>query len=96
MIVVSLTIFLGTLYPLLVEAFTNNKISVGEPYYNSTVNIIMIPAILVMGVGPILSWGNKNTLKVLKKLLPLILISILTSILMRINFSYDFLKNLFF
>ena len=59
MVIVCATVFLGTIYPLLVEAFTNNKISVGEPYYNSTVVPIMIPAILVMGIGPILSWEEK-------------------------------------
>ena len=46
--------------------FSNNKISVGEPYFNSTVVPIMIPAILIMGIGPILSWGDKSTKKKLK------------------------------
>ena len=56
MIVVCSSVFLGTIYPLIIEAFSNNKISVGEPYYNSTVIPIIIPAILVMGIGPLLSW----------------------------------------
>jgi len=63
MVVVCSTVFLGTIYPLLVEALTDNKISVGEPYYNSTVIPIMIPAILVMGIGPILGWGKENKSK---------------------------------
>ena len=71
------TVFLGTTYPLLVEAFTNSKISVGEPYYNSTVIPIMIPAILIMGVGPMLSWGKENKSKVFKEILPNILLTIL-------------------
>jgi len=76
-IVVCATVFLGTIYPLLVEAFTNSKISVGEPYYNSTVIPIMIPAILIMGIGPMLSWGKENKSKVFKKILPNILLTIL-------------------
>ena len=55
MIVVCATVFLGTVYPLAIEAISNTKISVGEPYYNSTVIPIILPAILVMGVGPILT-----------------------------------------
>ena len=55
MVVVCSTVFLGTVYPLLIEALTSNKISVGEPYYNSTVVPIIMPAILIMGIGPILS-----------------------------------------
>jgi len=77
MIIVCATVFLGTIYPLLVEAFTNSKISVGEPYYNTTVIPIIVPAILVMGVGPMLSWGKENKLKIFKKILPNILLTFL-------------------
>tara|TARA_Y100000590_G_scaffold43748_1_gene46543 strand:- start:3689 stop:5566 length:1878 start_codon:yes stop_codon:yes gene_type:complete len=80
MVVVCATVFLGTVYPLFIEAFTNNKISVGEPYYNSTVVPIMIPAILIMGIGPILSWNREDFLKTFKKILPNILITILMTI----------------
>ena len=90
MVVVCATVFLGTVYPLLVEAFTNNKISVGEPYYNSTVIPIMIPAILVMGIGPILEWGKENKSKIFKKILPSILLTtILTIFIFLIYQSYS-------
>ena len=80
MVVVCATVFLGTIYPLLVEAFTNNKISVGEPYFNSTVIPIMIPAILIMGIGPMLSWGKENKSKILKKIFPNILLTVIMTI----------------
>ena len=80
MVIVCATVFLGTIYPLLVEAFTNNKISVGEPYYNSTVVPIMIPAILVMGIGPILSWGREDKSKTFKKIFPSILLTIVITV----------------
>ena len=80
MVVVCGTVFLGTVYPLLVEAFTNNKISVGEPYYNSTVIPIMIPAILVMGIGPILSWKKGDVSKTFKEVLPSIFLTVAMTI----------------
>ena len=80
MVVVCASVFLGTIYPLLVEAFTNNKISVGEPYYNSTVVPIMIPAILVMGIGPMLSWGREDKSKIFKKIFPSILLTIIITV----------------
>ena len=90
MVVVCATVFLGTIYPLLVEAFTNNKISVGEPYYNSTVIPIMIPALLVMGIGPILGWGKENKSKTLKKIFPSILLTtIMTIFIFLIYQSYS-------
>jgi len=79
MIVVCASVFLGTIYPLLVEVFSNNKISVGEPYFNSVTIPIMIPAILVMGIGPMLSWEKVNAIKILIKSLPSILLSIIIS-----------------
>ena len=92
MVIVCATVFLGTIYPLLVEAFTNNKISVGEPYYNSTVVPIMIPAILVMGIGPILSWGRENKLKTFKKIFPSILLTIIITVFIFLFYlSYNFI-----
>jgi len=81
MVIVCASVFLGTIYPLLIEAITNNKISVGEPYYNSAVIPIIIPAILVMGIGPILSWGGNKKLETFKKIIPSILITAIFSIL---------------
>ena len=81
MVVVCTTVFLGTIYPLLIEALTNNRISVGEPFYNSTVIPIIAPAILVMGVGPLLSWTKEDKLKIFKKIFPSILFTGLMTIL---------------
>ena len=80
MVIVCATVFLGTIYPLLIEAFTNNKISVGEPYYNSTIVPIMIPAILIMGIGPMLSWGREDKSKIFKKIFPSILLTIIITV----------------
>ena len=92
MIVVCSTVFLGTVYPLIVEAFTGNKISVAEPYYNSTVIPIIIPAILIMGIGPILTWNKDDKSKIMKKIYPSIFITIvLTFIFFIIYKSYNFL-----
>jgi len=75
MVVVCAIVFLGTIYPLLIEALTNNKISVGEPFYNSTVIPIIMPAILIMGIGPLLSWTKEDKLKIFKKIFPSILLT---------------------
>jgi len=81
MITVCASVFLGTIYPLLVEVFSNNKISVGEPYFNSTTIPIMIPAILVMGIGPILSWNKADATKIFRKSFSSILLTTVISII---------------
>ena len=69
MSVVCGSVLIGTVYPLFIEVFSDNRISIGEPYFNSTIIPIIIPAILVMGTGPLLSWGGIGKLKSKKNLL---------------------------
>lgn len=65
----TLTVFLGTFYPLMIEAVTRAKITVGAPYFNMTFAPIMCGLVLFMAVGPLLKWRNdkistyKTTLK---------------------------------
>jgi cytochrome c-type biogenesis protein CcmF len=50
------TVFLGTFYPVIYEAFAGDKISVGPPYFNATFVPIMLPLMVLMVVGPVLKW----------------------------------------
>ncbi|NJM34346.1 MAG: heme lyase CcmF/NrfE family subunit [Rhodomicrobium sp.] len=54
------TVFLGTFYPLVVEAISNDKISVGPPFYNLTFVPMMIPLLVVIAVGPMLKWKRDS------------------------------------
>lgn len=60
-----LTVFLGTFYPLFIDALTGNKISVGAPYFNITFLPIMIPALVILGVAIALPWKRGNLKDVL-------------------------------
>lgn len=50
------TVFLGTLYPLFLEAIGGGKVSVGPPFFNSTFVPLMIPLVVALGAGPLLAW----------------------------------------
>jgi cytochrome c-type biogenesis protein CcmF len=52
------TVLLGTLYPLIVEATTSERISVGAPYFDTMTAPICMGLIFLMGVGPVLPWGR--------------------------------------
>jgi cytochrome c-type biogenesis protein CcmF len=54
------TVLFGTLYPLVLEAMTGAKISVGAPYYNMSFIPIMLPLVILTGVGPFLSWKRAD------------------------------------
>ena len=50
------TVFVGTLYPLLLESLTGDKISVGPPYFDWTFGPLMVPLLLALPFGPFLAW----------------------------------------
>jgi cytochrome c-type biogenesis protein CcmF len=62
------TVFLGTFYPLIIEATSNDKISVGPPFYNLTFVPMMIPLLVVMAVGPVMKWKRDTIRESLRKL----------------------------
>ncbi len=62
-------VFIGTLFPLLYEAVTGGgKITVGAPYFNFTFGILMIPLLVLIPVGPMLSWKRADLMAALKRL----------------------------
>ncbi len=62
------TVFIGTLYPLMLDAITGDKISVGPPFFNATFVPLMIPLIIALGVGPLLSWKRGDLPGALQRL----------------------------
>src|SRR6267378_362421 len=49
------TVFVGTLYPLALEALTAEKISVGAPFFNLTFGPLFIPLLIAVPFGPLLA-----------------------------------------
>jgi len=62
------TVFLGTLYPLFLEAFGGGKVSVGPPFFNATFIPLMVPLVLALGIGPMLPWKRADLAGVLTRL----------------------------
>ena len=64
----TVTILLGTLWPLFVEVITGKDISVGAPYFNLVFLPIIMPAIFVSGVIININWKRNTVEHLLKKL----------------------------
>jgi cytochrome c-type biogenesis protein CcmF len=62
------TVFVGTLYPLALEALTGEKISVGAPFFNMTFGPLFLPLLLVMPFGPLLGWKRGDLLGAAQRL----------------------------
>jgi len=56
--VAAMSVLIGTLYPLALDVLSGQKISVGPPYFEAVFVPIMVPAIFLMGVGPIARWKH--------------------------------------
>ncbi|MEZ0215340.1 MAG: heme lyase CcmF/NrfE family subunit [Xanthobacteraceae bacterium] len=62
-------VFVGTLYPLALEAFNGEKITVGPPYFNLTVGALMLPVVFAMPFGPLLAWKRGDLYGVAQRLM---------------------------
>jgi cytochrome c-type biogenesis protein CcmF len=61
-------VFVGTLYPLALEAITGEKISVGAPFFNATFAPLFVPLLIAMPFGPLLAWKRGDLLGVAQRL----------------------------
>jgi cytochrome c-type biogenesis protein CcmF len=62
------TVFIGTLYPLALEAVTGDKISVGPPFFNMTFVPLFIPLFILMPIGQLLPWKRGDLAGVMQRL----------------------------
>ena len=61
LVVSAASIFLGTMFPMIYQALTDDLISIGPPYFNAIFGPLMILLILVLGVGPMSRWKRTST-----------------------------------
>jgi cytochrome c-type biogenesis protein CcmF len=54
------TVLLGTFYPLFVDALGLDKVSVGPPFFNAVFVPLMVPMVVAMAIGPLLSWKRAD------------------------------------
>ncbi|WP_170840175.1 heme lyase CcmF/NrfE family subunit [Halomonas daqiaonensis] len=56
LVIITVTVLLGTVYPLLLDALNLGKISVGPPYFNALFVPLTVVLCLFMGLGPLARW----------------------------------------
>ena len=60
MVTALFTVVLGTLYPLIAEVITGNKMSVGPPYFEAVFAPLLLPAIWLMAAAPVSQWKQMS------------------------------------
>ena len=71
------TVLMGTLAPLVLDALNMGKISVGPPYFDTVFVPIMLPLVVLLGIGPMVSWRSGDARPLVRKLRWLVVGSII-------------------
>ena len=89
-----LTVLIGTLYPIFTDAITQNKISVGPPFYNTVIIPIVIIFLFFMALGPNSKW-IKNKFDNYTHLIAILVTALIINFFIIYFFkSYTILSNL--
>jgi cytochrome c-type biogenesis protein CcmF len=75
-------VFVGTLYPLALEALTGDKISVGPPFFNLTFVPLIVPLLIAMPFGPLLAWKRGDLLAAAQRLMAAACVALGVSLLL--------------
>lgn len=73
-------VFIGTLYPLFLDAVNGPKITVGPPFFNMTFVPIMVPLLLLVPLGPLLGWKRADLVAAMERLMGVALLAIVVCI----------------
>jgi cytochrome c-type biogenesis protein CcmF len=60
LLAITFTVFFGTIFPLLAEAVTGTKVSVGAPFFNLVNVPLFLGLLFLMGVGPLIAWRRAS------------------------------------
>jgi cytochrome c-type biogenesis protein CcmF len=69
-VLMTLTVLIGTVFPLVVEALKGVQMSVGRPYFDKMTVPIGVALLFLIGVGPALPWGRASKEQMMRGLLP--------------------------
>jgi cytochrome c-type biogenesis protein CcmF len=68
LVVAAVTVLIGTLYPLILDATSLGKISVGPPYFNSVFLPLIAPLMLLVGFASATAWKRAQPAAILRRL----------------------------
>ena len=69
-------VFLGTLYPLLLEAATGEQVSVGPPYFQTALLPLLLPLVALMAAGPLMRWRAMDWAGLGRRLVPALVLGV--------------------
>lgn len=68
LVVACAAVFIGTIYPMALDALNLGKISVGPPFFDAVFMPLMLPLLFLIGVAPMLPWKQGDPIRVMRRL----------------------------
>ncbi len=90
LLVMTATVLLGTLYPLIIDALGAGKISVGPPYFNAVIVPLAVVLFMVMGLGFHLRWKSDSLSRVLGRVWMPLAASLVIAFVLPLILAEDF------
>jgi len=88
-------VLIGTIYPIFLEVFTNEKISVGPPFYQKLMIPFLIPFFIFMSFGPRVKWINDKLKKINYTQIIVFISSLIIAYIIFTNSSVSYLFSSF-
>ncbi|MSR11363.1 MAG: heme lyase CcmF/NrfE family subunit [Gammaproteobacteria bacterium] len=80
LVVAAASVFLGTLFPMVYQALTDNLISIGPPYFNAIFVPLMGILVVLLGIGPITRWKKTSLVFLTSQLSKVAMLSVVLGV----------------
>jgi cytochrome c-type biogenesis protein CcmF len=90
LVVAAASVFLGTLFPMVYQALTDDLISIGPPYFNAIFAPMMLLLVLFLGIGPMSRWKRTSTSYLVQQLAKVAVVSVLIGVVLPLIVLMEF------
>ena len=90
LVVSAASIFLGTLFPMVYQAITDDLISIGPPYFNAIFVPLMIILVVFLGFGPMTRWKRTSTDYLIGQVVKVLLASLVMGVVLPLAVLMEF------
>ena len=90
LVVSAASVFLGTLFPMVYQALTDDLISIGPPYFNAIFVPLMMILVLFLGIGPMSRWKRTSTTYLLQQVARVAVASLVIGVVLPLIVLFEF------